>query len=171
MRACGIDPGTKPHACVYCPDASFASGMRWQLFDVPIMRYGTSERVDAPALSCFLQRTAPDRVFVENVGPRPMARGRMQGAASSGKFLRAAGYCEAVPLALGFAVVPVAPQKWKRYFEIPSYGDDSAAAKEHSRVLMIQLEPKLAPWLARKKDHGRAEAALIAIYGAHCMMA
>ena len=172
MRACGIDPGSTPHVCVFNPDASERCGLRWQFFDVPSMLFGvSSERVDAFALSTFLQRTSPDKVFVENVGPRPMARGRAQGVASTSKFLRAAGYCEAVPMALGFPVVPVAPQTWKRYFEIPSYGDDTKAAKEHSRRLMLQLEPSLCSMLKRKLDHGRAEAALIAMYGAHCIAA
>jgi hypothetical protein len=135
---------------------------------VPPMRYGNVERVDAPALAPFLQRTAPDRVFVENVGPMG---DRHKGRQNTTSFVRACGFCEAVPLALGFPVVPVAPQTWKRYYEIPSYGLDTKQAKEHSRVLMIQIEPQLRPWLARKKDHGRAEAALIAMYGAHCMAA
>lgn len=170
MKACGIDPGSSASVAVFCPDVSFESGLRWQLFDVPKMRYGaTGERVDAPALSAFLQRTSPDRVFVELVGPMGDARRGFR--QNNNSFIRACGFCEAVPLALGFPVVPIAPRKWKRYFEIPSYGDDTPAAKEHSRVLMIQLEPKLRPWLGRKKDHGRAEAALIAMYGAHCMAA
>jgi hypothetical protein len=52
----------------------------------------------------------------------------------------------------------VTPGKWKNHFGLDS-------DKEKSRALAIQFWPGCGHF-ARKKDHGRAEAALIARYGA-----
>jgi crossover junction endodeoxyribonuclease RuvC len=52
----------------------------------------------------------------------------------------------------------VTPAAWKRFMKLS--GD-----KDCSRSLASQLLPKDAHQWARKKDDGRAEAALIALYG------
>lgn len=60
---------------------------------------------------------------------------------------------------LAMAGVPyklVTPQTWKKYHGL--IGSD----KEASRLLAIQGHPNVADRLARKKDHGRAEALLLA---------
>jgi crossover junction endodeoxyribonuclease RuvC len=60
---------------------------------------------------------------------------------------------------LSMAGVPyklVAPQTWKKYHGL------LGADKEASRLLALQSYPQLAPVLGRKKDHGRAEALLLA---------
>jgi crossover junction endodeoxyribonuclease RuvC len=54
----------------------------------------------------------------------------------------------------------VPPQTWKKFHGIPPKSD-----KEYSRGLVMQMRPDLAKELARKKDHNRAEAVLIALYG------
>jgi hypothetical protein len=60
---------------------------------------------------------------------------------------------EQVPLHL------VTPGKWKKHFQLTS-------DKEQSRELAIRLFPGSAFQFNRKKHHGRAEAALLARYGA-----
>jgi len=57
---------------------------------------------------------------------------------------------------VGDAVYDGAPQIWKKAF---SLGKD----KEQTRLRAQQLFPGTA--LRRKKDHGRAEALLLALYG------
>jgi crossover junction endodeoxyribonuclease RuvC len=52
----------------------------------------------------------------------------------------------------------VTPQSWRRFMKLT--GD-----KDYSRAMASQLMPKEAHQWARKKDDGRAEAALIALYG------
>jgi hypothetical protein len=54
----------------------------------------------------------------------------------------------------------VEPSVWKRFWRLP--GKD----KESARQKALQLFPAAHAALARKKDHGRAEASLIALYGA-----
>lgn len=61
----------------------------------------------------------------------------------------------------GFTVVPVPSFTWKAKFELSG----SKNAKDDSRKLASTLFPSLSSLLTRKKDHGRAEALLIAAYG------
>jgi hypothetical protein len=57
----------------------------------------------------------------------------------------------------------VTPGKWKNHFKLDR-------DKEKSRALAIQYWPGCG-FFERKKDHGRAEAALIARYGAEALKA
>jgi len=62
--------------------------------------------------------------------------------------------CCAIPLTI------VEPSIWKKFHTLRG-GD-----KEAGRQRALQLFPSAHALLARKKDHGRAEAALIALAGA-----
>ena len=53
----------------------------------------------------------------------------------------------------------VEPSAWKKFWKLP--GKD----KESGRQKALQLFPAAHAALARKKDHGRAEASLIALFG------
>ncbi|KAK7334621.1 hypothetical protein VNO80_26381 [Phaseolus coccineus] len=63
----------------------------------------------------------------------------------------------------GFSVIPVPSFTWKAKFELSG----SMTSKDDSRRLASTLFPSLTSMLSRKKDHGRAEALLIAAYGQH----
>jgi len=64
-------------------------------------------------------------------------------------------------MALGFKVVPVRAQAWKSAMGISG----RQYTKDDSRILAMALFPDLGPQLKRKKDHGRADAILIAAFG------
>ena len=83
-----------------------------------------------------------------------------QGASAGFKYGRAVGAIEAAITLCGIPVTIVEPSMWKRFWRLP--GKD----KESSRQQALQLFPAAHAELARKKDHGRAEASLIALYGA-----
>ncbi|CAH8390773.1 unnamed protein product [Eruca vesicaria subsp. sativa] len=61
----------------------------------------------------------------------------------------------------GFSVVPVPSALWKRHFQLAG----GNCTKDDSRRVASELFPLLSSQLKRKKDHGRAEALLIAAYG------
>ncbi|KAL8140164.1 hypothetical protein V2J09_006185 [Rumex salicifolius] len=67
-------------------------------------------------------------------------------------------------VASGFSVVPVPSSLWKNRFELSG----SRYNKDSSRNLASEMFPSVSPMLKRKKDHGRAEALLIAAYGKRC---
>ncbi|KAK1439512.1 hypothetical protein QVD17_05331 [Tagetes erecta] len=66
-----------------------------------------------------------------------------------------------VLVASGVSVVPVPSMRWKQEFKLSGNGK----TKDDSRALACSLFPSLSSSLKRKKDHGRAEALLIAAYG------
>jgi hypothetical protein len=82
-----------------------------------------------------------------------------QGVSSTFKIGQSYGEILGVFGALSIRVVTVTPVKWKTAMGLR--GKD----KDASRALAMRLFPQLAGELQRKKDHGRAEALLIAEWG------
>lgn len=96
----------------------------------------------------------PDSVnacVVEAVNSHGMGR---QSAFNFGQSL---GTCRSVPTCLGIWVVDVTPTSWKRAMHLP-------ADKDVARARAAERWPDHAPKFARKKDDGRAEAALLALW-------
>ena len=96
-------------------------------------------------------------VWIEKVGARPG-----QGVSSMFRFGQQLGALEMAVAAKGHELRWVTPAKWKAHFGL-------VADKGVARGLAIQRFPQQAKLFARAKDDGRAEAALIALYGAHVM--
>lgn len=94
------------------------------------------------------------RAFVEDVHSMPK-----QGVASSFKFGFVAGCIQQAVVDAGFELVLVPPQVWKRRFNL-------GADKDSARARASELLPAHAHLWPLKKHDGRAEAALIALYGA-----
>lgn len=150
---CGIDPGA-------------TGGIAWltdhghllEVRDLPVVK---GEGLMPAVLASMLREPgrAPVHAFVERVASRPGA-----GVAGMFNFGRDYGQILGVLAALDIAVTLVTPTRWKGNLRIPA--DKSAA-----RARAAQLWPGLAGTFARVKDDGRAEAALIGLYGAHAMQA
>ena len=92
---------------------------------------------------------------------RPTARfgNSLQSAFQSGAGL---GLWWGVLTAHGFTVRLTSPQAWKRGYDLLGQELD----KDDSRAVACALFPEAAALMGRKRDHGRAEAVLIAAYGA-----
>lgn len=121
--------------------------------DIPVSEKDGRRSVDVPATMAWIRRYPPDHAFIERAGSMPK-----QGVASTFLYGRAVGALEAIVQGLMIPMTLVTPQTWKRACELP-------ADKEASRVLALKTFPGVAEHLARKGDHGRAEAILIAYYG------
>jgi hypothetical protein len=91
------------------------------------------------------------------VGVRPG-----EGAVGAFAFGRARGVCEGVCAGLAVPVQFITSPQWKRIHGIPPGKD---GAKDAARSKAIARWPALADQFKRVKDHGRAEAALIAAAG------
>lgn len=152
----GIDPGLSGAAVLYDTESQLVC----DYLDMPtkdIITAGKKKRkIDAYELFGWLeqQRKLTSKVFVEKVGAMPG-----QGVTSSFNFGFSAGAIEACCLAVGLKITYIQPQTWKRAMGL--LGKD----KNASRELAGKLLPMHLPFFARAKDDGRAEAALIAIYG------
>lgn len=141
----GVDPGLSGAIAFYFPDAPF----RVAVEDMPV----AGKMVSAPLLTDMIRKYGPAIAIIESVGSRPG-----QGVASTFKFGTAYGVVQGVIGALQIPVEFVSPQRWKKHFRLN--GD-----KEQARAKAQQLFPACALSFQRVKDHGRAEAALIARYG------
>lgn len=150
----GIDPGA--HGAIAWLDEM---GGLITVEDMPSVqiKVGTKmrTRVSAPMLvSLFKDWPATTHAFIEKVGAMPG-----QGTASMFSFGFSAGLIEGALAGLGIGCTMVTPQSWKKAMQLR---DDKGGA----RLRAAQLWPHKAPFFARVKDDGRAEAAMIGLYGA-----
>lgn len=140
----GVDPGSvsAAYGILGTNGSLFAAG------DVPVV----DRMVDAAGWTDLLQRLGlddDDLAVVEQVSAFPK-----QGVTSSFRFGMGCGIIRGVLAALNIPIIQIAPGKWKKHFALNSDG-------EKSRALALRLWPTCTD-LVRKKDHGRAEALLMA---------
>lgn len=143
MRVLGVDPGAVSAA--YALIDSDRGVL--EVDDVPVV----DKQVNAAEWAALVKRMKPHEALIEMVGAMPL-----QGVSSTFRFGVGTGLLRGVLLALEVPLFEATPAKWKRHFSL-----DSDAEK--SRALAIRLFPSCRG-LARKKDHGRAEALLMAQY-------
>lgn len=127
--------------------------------DMPILRDGPAGRptVNAALVADIVRRWQPSKAYIEFVGARPG-----EGAVGAFAFGRSAGTLSGVLGALGVPTTSIAPAAWKRAVGVPPGRE---GAKDSARSEAIRRWPARASAFARKKDDGRAEAALIAVAG------
>ena len=139
----GIDPGLSGALAFLYDDG------RIEAFDAPVV----DNEIDADALVRIIRERAPRLAIVERGQSMPR-----QGVLSTFRYGVACGMLRAVIALCNVPYHLVSPRKWKTHFGLD-------ADKERSRALAIRLWPGCGLF-ERKRDHGRAEAALIARYGA-----
>lgn len=152
MISIGVDPGA--HGAI----GYVQNGRLLKVDDMPVDQVrvgrGVRNRVSPARLAHLLMWCAHDaHAFVEQVGSQPK-----EGVAGAFAFGRSCGAVEGVLAALGVPYTMVTSQTWKK-------GMQCRREKDASRQRACQLFPDMAGKFARKKDDGRAEAALIALYG------
>lgn len=152
MMLVGIDPGASG-AIAWITDA----GHLIEVLDLPVQKVGGRSVLMPAILASMLsgEQRRPVHAYLERVGTRPG-----EGHVGAFAFGRNFGALEGVLAALGIAVTLITPGEWKKAQRIPA---DKGAA----RARAAQLWPGLAGTFSRKKDDGRAEAALIALHGAN----
>jgi len=148
----GIDPGLSGALAFY-------DGGRVRVYDVPTLKAGTGGKriVDETELARIIDVENGvgfiEHAFLEQVGAMPG-----QGVTSMFSFGTTYGILRGILAAFYIPRTLVAPRQWKRLMGVP-------AAKDGARARASQLMPAHAHHWARAKDDGRAEAALIALYG------
>lgn len=141
----GIDPGVSGAIAFFFSETHD----RVAVEDVPTVAGEISAHLLADRIKTF----GPSIAIIERVSAMPG-----QGVSSMFGFGVSFGQARGVIGALNIPLHYVTPTKWKKHFRLSS-------DKEEARELAIRLFPTCAASFARKKDHGRAEAALIARYG------
>lgn len=145
----GVDPGLSGAISFYFP----ATPETITAEDVPV----AGGEIDIATLAARLRQMRPDVAIVEQVASMPK-----QGVSSTFKFGTAYGMVRGLITGLGIPMHLVPPRRWKTHFHLDS-------DKDKSRALALRYWPTSTAF-ARKKDDGRAEAALIARFGVEVLL-
>jgi crossover junction endodeoxyribonuclease RuvC len=143
---CAIDPGLEGGIALY----DWAGQL--QALDMPTVGEKARRQVNAAALAHLLRSAPVSHGVIERASSMPR-----QGVAGVFRYGAAYGSCLGVLGALEISVHTVSPSVWKR-----DMGLDPS--KENSRLRIISLFPEHEKMFARKRDHNRAEAALLAVW-------
>ena len=150
----GIDPGLSGAL------AFLDAGIDVDVVDMPTLRLSRSGKARRELDLANLARLIDERAtsirhaFVELAGARPG-----QGVASMFSFGRSYGAILGILSANFLPITTVAPGRWKRALSVP-------AAKDGARARASELLPRAAHHWPLTSHAGRAEAALIALWGA-----
>lgn len=157
MTVIGIDPGARG---AIAPLTTMGELIIHDMPAVTIERGGKNKtEIDTAALANMLGGIIETRgrhnllAVVEKVGAMPG-----QGVTSMFAFGRSVGQIEGVLAGLKIPVSYVTPQTWQKALAVPK-------GKDGSRLRASQIMPAYAGEWRRAKDDGRAEAALIAMWG------
>lgn len=155
MKFMGIDPGAFGAVAILDADSR-----ELVIIDMPTIKVKRGPRVvnqvDAHMLADALRLhvTTDTTAMIEKVHAMPG-----QGVSSMFSFGRAAGIIEGVLAGLSVSFELIPPATWTK--SMRTFG-----GKDGSRQRAQELFPDYAHLFARKKDDGRAEAALLACYAA-----
>lgn len=149
----GIDPGNKGAIAIIK-----STGELVEVWDMPTLEIkvgkATKTRISAEMLAHEVRQWEGIRhAYIEAVSSSPQ-----MGVSSAFAFGEGFGVVKGVLAALGIPVTLVPPAKWKRDMGLNT-------SKDGSRAKAIAKWPSHAGEFKRAKDDGRAESALIALWG------
>jgi crossover junction endodeoxyribonuclease RuvC len=156
MKILGIDPGAVSGGLAIVEINDGVAPQLIDAIDLPVIGVKAKQRIDVLALRTWIQHHEPDHAVIERGQAMPR-----QGASSGFKFGRGCGALEAAIQLLEIPMTIIEPTVWKKFHALR--GSD----KEASRQRALMLFPTAHALLARKRDHGRSEAALVALAGAN----
>lgn len=154
MIVAGVDPGLTGAVVLWDTETN-----ELEIHDMPTYseksRKGMKTWVDAKALARTMTLVAGivDVACVEKVGARPG-----QGVSSMFAFGRSAGIVEGVMACVSDELITLRPQQWQPLARVRG----GEHVKDNARHRAQELFPAYAEQFKRKKDSGRADAALIA---------
>ena len=143
-----IDPGLSNGVAVLTParELLFAG-------EIETVGDGANRRLNLSVLKSLCEKFDISEAVIEDVAAMPG-----QGVSSMFRFGRATGSLEGGLQVVGLSLEFVRPAIWKK-----SIGA-KAKSTEDIRALALQRWPNMADRFSRKKDHNRAEAALIGLW-------
>ena len=153
MLIYGIDPGFTGAIALYWPNSPYESNL--EVYDMPVMKNPKGKTIINPhgVLDILANEGGKSLAVIEQV-----AAMRGQGVSSMFRFGEGYGHLQMACAACKLPTKYVTPASWKKHFGL-------SRDKGLSRSLAIQRFPNQAGLFARAKDDGRAEAALLALFG------
>lgn len=163
---CGIDCGAQGAIAFMLPDGTLLG-----IEDMPVDKVQQGKflrsRISPGRLLTILRGSTNGHAFIErpegfpiitrnkNTGQRETRQPSSKNMLSFGEMF---GIALCACVASGLAVTEIDPGGWKRAMSVP-------ANKDEARRIATLKFPKFADAFALKKSDGRAEAALLALYG------
>lgn len=163
----GVDPGSPIAMAIVSPAGNLKAAVSWEHVAIQHMAPNSKKMmwVNEPAVICNQLRlwidkytTKPPVMIIEGAAPRPG-----EGLVSACKYVGSQYMLRGIAAGMGLSYQVVAPNKWKRDLNLTGYGEQ---AKEVARAKALATWPMGASLFSRKLDHNRAEAALLALWGA-----
>ena len=149
MYILGIDPGFSGAIAVLDPDLKIDFVM-----DMPIIKVGKKRELDEAKLGSIFKMWHGKDITVGLEKSQTMPN---QGVVSSGRYMASYGFLRGLCVGNGIPYHLIQPQSWKKAM-MPDMGREKGASIQK----VTQLYPDLS--LTRVKDHGIADAVLIARY-------
>ena len=146
MIILGVDPGFSGALAV------LNSERDCETLDMPTMGEKAKKLVDGGAVKRFIEQHDVEYAVIEAVHAMPQ-----QGVSSTFRFGTSYGLILGVIQGMAIPYETVSPRKWKGAMGLSN-------EKDHSRRVAIEQLPRAAKQFERKKDDGRAEAALLALW-------
>lgn len=159
----GIDPGKGGAVAIYSLDTRSI-----EIHDMPLLADAKGKsRLDMHRLmELMASETERTIAVIEQVGTRPG-----EGAVGAFTFGQMCGAIDMAAIANALELRRVTPPVWKKHFKlIFPKGTSGTAIKAASRGVAQERFPSYARLFARVRDDGRAEAALMALYGAEVLL-
>ena len=175
-RIVGIDPGTSGALAGITLDDGHIKAVT--LNDMPIIKIkkGTGKKakvvteIDPVQVMAMLNEFAPFHVFIEKA--QPMSRyGKVQGVVSTAGYMKGYGILLGILYAGGYDFTEVSPQQWKKWVftEKMEKIERESDAKRKGRAKTLSRERAQEEFSTQMfplvKDHNKAEAFLIGLYG------
>lgn len=159
MRVVGVDPGISGALAVVVADGEYDVPHLEAVYDLPVNEVHVGKkirrRIDIQGLFDLFDKADADFIYLEEVGVMPH-----EGSVGAFSFGKTAGVIEAAAVRAGCPYAFLRPADWKKAVGIPPRSE-----KDESRLRASRRFPEGRDWFKRKKDDGRAEAALIAVAG------
>jgi crossover junction endodeoxyribonuclease RuvC len=146
MIIAGVDTGFSGAIALLDKDGSIHS-----VEDMPVFKTGKKQELDGNKIKELI--SLADHVFIEKAQVMPK-----QGVVSSSRFYGTGQRIIGICIGIGKPYTEVHPTRWKK-----AMMPDMQREKQASILRVKQLYPDIS--LPRKKDHGKADAILIARYG------
>ena len=161
MNIIAIDPGVTGAIASYDTVSKVLAVYDYPVVEVLINKK-KRKKVSAILLLNIIRECQNERhdvyAFLESNNGRPAMGGRKLGATTIWSMASAEAMAEMALAAQGITTRLIPPTIWKKSMKVPP-------DKEAARMIALRLLPSHAHYFSRKKDHNRAEAALLALAG------
>jgi crossover junction endodeoxyribonuclease RuvC len=142
----GIDNGLGGSLCFY-------NGEECMIYDMPTLEVKNRNVLDMQAIARLLKQDPPWHTYIEKLTPMPKVSGL-----SGFSMGHSEGFILGLLTGFNLPYTLIRPNNWKAIMQCP-------ADKDGARQRASQLLPQFAHNWPLKKHDGRAESALIALYG------